>query len=31
LGELDLAFPDVDHAKKKELEAVRTSLLAQKD
>jgi PPK2 family polyphosphate:nucleotide phosphotransferase len=31
LGELDLAFPDVDEAKKKELEAVRTSLLAQKD
>ncbi len=31
LGELDLAFPDVDQAKKKELEAVRTSLLAQKD
>ncbi|HKV64233.1 MAG TPA: polyphosphate kinase 2 family protein [Candidatus Acidoferrum sp.] len=31
LGELDLAFPDVGEAKKKELEAVRTSLLAQKD
>lgn len=31
LGELDLAFPDVDKAKKKELDAVRTSLLAQKD
>jgi PPK2 family polyphosphate:nucleotide phosphotransferase len=31
LGELDLTFPDVDEAKKKELEAVRTSLLAQKD
>lgn len=31
LGELDLAFPDVDEAKKKELDAVRTSLLAQKD
>ena len=31
LGELDLAFPDVDQAKKKELDAVRTSLLAQKD
>jgi len=31
LGELDLAFPDVDEAKKKELGAVRASLLAQKD
>jgi PPK2 family polyphosphate:nucleotide phosphotransferase len=31
LGDLDLAFPDVDDAKKKELEAVRASLLAQKD
>jgi PPK2 family polyphosphate:nucleotide phosphotransferase len=31
LGELNLAFPDVDDAKKKELAAVRTSLLAQKD
>jgi PPK2 family polyphosphate:nucleotide phosphotransferase len=31
LDELDLAFPDVDEAKKKELEAVRTSLLSQKD
>ncbi len=31
LGELHLAFPDVDEAKKKELEAVRASLLSQKD
>jgi PPK2 family polyphosphate:nucleotide phosphotransferase len=31
LDELDLAFPDVDEAKKKELDTVRTSLLAQKD
>jgi PPK2 family polyphosphate:nucleotide phosphotransferase len=31
LDHLDLAFPDVDEAKKKELEAVRTSLLSQKD
>jgi PPK2 family polyphosphate:nucleotide phosphotransferase len=31
LDELDLAFPDVDEAKKKELEVVRTSLLSQKD
>jgi len=31
LNELDLTFPDVDKAKKKELEAVRRSLLAQKD
>jgi PPK2 family polyphosphate:nucleotide phosphotransferase len=31
LDELNLAFPDVDKSKKKELEAVRTSLLSQKD
>jgi PPK2 family polyphosphate:nucleotide phosphotransferase len=31
LDDLDLAFPDVDKAKKKELEGVRASLLAQKD
>ncbi len=31
LDQLDLAFPDVDKAKKKELLAVRTSLLSQKD
>lgn len=31
LNELDLAFPDVEKSKKKELQAVRTSLLAQKD
>ncbi len=31
LQELDLAFPDVDKARKKELAAVRSSLLAQKD
>jgi PPK2 family polyphosphate:nucleotide phosphotransferase len=31
LDEVDLAFPDVDKAKKKELQAVRDSLLAQKD
>jgi polyphosphate kinase 2 (PPK2 family) len=31
LDGLDLAFPDVDKAKKKELAAVRDSLLAQKD
>jgi PPK2 family polyphosphate:nucleotide phosphotransferase len=30
LNELDLAFPDVDKAKKKELEQVRDSLLAEK-
>jgi PPK2 family polyphosphate:nucleotide phosphotransferase len=30
LNGLDLAFPDVDKAKKKELQAVRASLLAQK-
>src|SRR6266850_1703885 len=29
--ELQLSFPDVDKAKKKELEAVRRSLIAQKD
>ena len=31
LDELDLAFPDVEKEKKKELNAVRESLLAQKD
>jgi len=31
LGELHLSFPDVDKAKKKELQAVRDTLLAQKD
>ena len=31
LSELDLAFPDVEKAKKKELQAVRASLLAQKE
>ena len=31
LNELDLAFPDVDKAKKKELEQVRELLLAEKD
>jgi PPK2 family polyphosphate:nucleotide phosphotransferase len=31
LDELHLSFPEVDKAKKKELEAVRASLLAQKD
>ena len=31
LNDLDLAFPDVEKAKKKELKAVRDSLLAQKD
>jgi PPK2 family polyphosphate:nucleotide phosphotransferase len=31
LDQLHLSFPDVDKAKKKELQAVRTSLLAQKD
>ena len=31
LNELDLAFPDVEKSKKKELETVRASLLAQKD
>jgi PPK2 family polyphosphate:nucleotide phosphotransferase len=31
LDELHLSFPEVDKAKKKELEAVRESLLAQKD
>src|SRR5712692_3108492 len=31
LAKLDLAFPDVDEAKKKELQAVRASLLSQKD
>jgi PPK2 family polyphosphate:nucleotide phosphotransferase len=31
LDELQLTFPDVDKAKKKELEAVRASLLAHKD
>jgi PPK2 family polyphosphate:nucleotide phosphotransferase len=31
LGELHLCFPEVDKAKKKELEAVRDSLLALKD
>jgi PPK2 family polyphosphate:nucleotide phosphotransferase len=31
LGQLDLAFPDVDKAKKKELAAINDSLLAEKD
>jgi len=31
LDELDLSFPDADEGKKKELEAVRNSLLAEKD
>jgi len=31
LNRLDLAFPDADKAKKKELQGVRLSLLAQKD
>jgi len=31
LDELDLSFPDVDKEKKKELQAVRDSLLAQKE
>ena len=31
LDELHLSFPEVDKAKKKELEAVRHSLLAQKE
>src|SRR5216684_1592133 len=31
LDELDLSFPEVDETKKKELEAVRASLLSQKD
>jgi PPK2 family polyphosphate:nucleotide phosphotransferase len=31
LCELDLAFPDVDKAKKKELDAIRDTLLKQKD
>jgi len=31
LDELQLSFPDVDKAKKKELEAVRRSLIAQHD
>ena len=31
LSRLDLSFPDVEMAKKKELQAVRDSLLAQKD
>jgi PPK2 family polyphosphate:nucleotide phosphotransferase len=31
LNDLNLAFPDVDKAKRKELAAVRSSLLAQKD
>jgi PPK2 family polyphosphate:nucleotide phosphotransferase len=31
LAELDLAFPDVDKEKKRELAAIRESLLAQKD
>jgi len=31
LCELDLAFPDVDKAKKKELDAIRDSLLKEKD
>jgi polyphosphate kinase 2 (PPK2 family) len=31
LDELHLSFPEVDKTKKKELEAVRASLLAQKD
>jgi len=31
LNALNLAFPDVEEAKKKELQAVRASLLSQKD
>ena len=31
LDELDLSFPEVDEEKKKELQAVRGSLLSQKD
>jgi hypothetical protein len=31
LEEMDLAFPDVDKQKKKELEGVRDSLLREKD
>jgi PPK2 family polyphosphate:nucleotide phosphotransferase len=31
LGQLDLAFPEVDKAKKKELAAINDSLLAEKD
>jgi hypothetical protein len=31
LNGLELAFPDVDKAKKKELEQIRDSLLAEKD
>jgi hypothetical protein len=31
LDELHLCFPEVDKAKKKELETVRDTLLAQKD
>jgi hypothetical protein len=31
LDDLDLAFPDVDKAKKKELEQIRDSLLADKN
>jgi hypothetical protein len=31
LDELQLSFPDADKAKKKELQAVRDTLLAQKD
>jgi len=31
LDELDLSFPKLDEAKKKELQAVRDSLLSQKD
>lgn len=31
LNDLDLSFPDVEKSKRKELAAVRASLLAQKD
>ena len=31
LSDLNLSFPDVEKSKKKELQTVRTSLLAQKD
>jgi polyphosphate kinase 2 (PPK2 family) len=31
LEELDLAFPDVDKEKKKELESIKEALLAEKD
>jgi len=31
LSRLDLSFPDVEKAKKKELQAVRDSMFAQKD